>query len=133
MKYWRSMWLTPSLESGKTKLFRELKAGRPDRSVWLIALSESPGHLLDIYPGKTLRQKHYKKSEQIVIAAAGTKEEALRSVDDTGDGVYVFVITSDNRESVFADKNSIFNLMLPYASVEETEALLKTLPCNGMR
>lgn len=51
---------------------------------------------------------------------AGTKEEALRSVDDTGDGVYVFVITSDNRESVFADKNSIFNLMLPYASVDET-------------
>lgn len=76
MKYWRRMWLTPSLESGKTKLFREFKAGRPDKSVWLVALSESPGHILDIYPGKTLRQKYYKKSGQVVIAAAGSKEEA---------------------------------------------------------
>ncbi|MBR6405215.1 MAG: hypothetical protein IKS18_03370 [Lachnospiraceae bacterium] len=103
MKYWRSMWLTPSLESGKTKLFRELKAGRPDRSVWLIALSESPGHLLDIYPGKTLRQKHYKKSEQIVIAAAGTKEEAeelscsilyscyMQSGDFSADSIFALV------------------------------------------
>jgi len=76
MKYWRRMWVTPSLESGKAKLFRELKAGRPKKSVWLVALSESPGHLLDIYPGKALRQKYFRKSRQTVIAAAGTKEEA---------------------------------------------------------
>ena len=76
MKYWRRMWISPSLESGKTKLFRELKSGRLKTSVWLIALSESSGHLLDIYPGKALRQKYFRKSGQMVIGAAGTKEEA---------------------------------------------------------
>ncbi len=76
MKYWRRMWISPSLEAGKVRLFRKFKSGRPDRSVWLIALSESSGHLLDIIPGKALRQKYFRKSAQTVIGAAGTKEEA---------------------------------------------------------
>ena len=50
---------------------------------------------------------------------AGTEEVKMRAVTDTGDGVYVFVVTGDDRESLSSDK-SLLGLMLPYASIDET-------------
>ena len=76
MKYWRHMWISPSLQNDKAGLYRKIKRGKPDRSLWLIALSEDDTHLMDIYPWKTLCQKYYRKSQQIVIGAAKSKGEA---------------------------------------------------------
>ena len=77
MKYFRRMWISESLENERTRLYRQFRAGRPDKTVYLIAVSESPGHMLDIYSGKTLRQRYFRKSGQLVVGAAGTKDEAL--------------------------------------------------------
>ena len=76
MKYWRRMMLAPSLESERAALYRKFRRGRPVGSVWVIALPEDTTHLMDIYPYRTLLQKHYRRSGQLVIAAASSKEEA---------------------------------------------------------
>lgn len=46
----------------------------------------------------------------------GTKENAISGVEDSGNGIYYFVYDADN----VGDTSSVFNLMLPFGSVDNT-------------
>ena len=76
MKYWRRMWISPSLANEKANLYKILRRGKKGPELWLIALSEDDSHLMDIYPQRILLQRHYRKSPQVVIGAAKSRGEA---------------------------------------------------------
>lgn len=76
MRYFRYMWIGRSLDGRRTEVVRKLKAGTLPKSVYVLAVPESGTHVLDIYQGNVLKQKYFKKSQQIVIGIAGSYDEA---------------------------------------------------------
>lgn len=76
MKYFRYMWISSSLDDRRADLFKKLNENIVPEEVFLIGVPGEKTHLLNIYPGEILKKKYYKESDELVIGAAGTKEEA---------------------------------------------------------
>lgn len=76
MKVFRYMWTTSSLDYTRESLYEDLKNNSVKNAVYLLALPENDLHVMDIYPSKILKQRYFRKSDQWIIGAAATKEEA---------------------------------------------------------
>ena len=70
------MWTSSSLDYDRSSLYEDLKNNSVKNAVYLVALPENDFHVMDIYPSKILKQNFFKKSDQWIIGAASTKEEA---------------------------------------------------------
>ncbi len=76
MKYFRYMWIGSSLDEQRAELFRQLNENTAPEEIFLIGVPEEKTHLLNIYPGEILEKKYFRESGELVIGAAGSKEEA---------------------------------------------------------
>jgi hypothetical protein len=56
---------------------RKMKWGKQQFNIFAITLSPNEHDLLEIYPSNVLTQKHYRKSDLVVVGIAYGKEEAM--------------------------------------------------------
>ena len=77
MKYYRFLNISDQ-DAGDEAFMKGLQQGKPKRGTWLVVLTETPGHLIEIVsPG--LKEWRIKKKErsEIVIGAASSQEGAV--------------------------------------------------------
>ena len=70
------------------KLQADLNAGRTVPLVYLVTLARSKNNILEIIPGITLASRHARRRCRLIIAMAGSKQEAMELVRDIVDQVY---------------------------------------------
>lgn len=87
MRFCRELYLSPSIKDKRKKIIWKLKTGRPQPTLYVIALAKN-SDLLEIYHSGLLRQKYYKKKENspyIVGLAAGYGQAVALVADVLGD------------------------------------------------
>jgi len=77
MKLFRAMWLAESLDSERQKLIRRAEKGRFSSGVYAVALPEHGDDILEILPGIELNEPYYRRSQQMILGLAASKDEAV--------------------------------------------------------
>ncbi|MBO5033794.1 MAG: hypothetical protein J6D08_18305 [Lachnospiraceae bacterium] len=72
MRFYKGLYMSPSLEKKKKKVLWKLRTGRPQPSVYIIAMAGN-NDLLEIYHSGMLKQKYYKKKANApyIVGVAG--------------------------------------------------------------
>lgn len=73
MRFYKKLYISPSIRDKRRRIIWKLKTGRPQPMVYLIALAKN-NDLFEIYHSGMLKQRYYKKKENapyIVGIASG--------------------------------------------------------------
>jgi hypothetical protein len=89
MKWLRGLYLGEKAEAAKYKVFGRIRKNRFQLNTYLIALSDNPSNLLELFSANVLNQPYFKKKKNtkdlyIVGIAIGYKEglEVIRQIID---------------------------------------------------
>lgn len=88
MRYYRYLYLTEGLEKKKKRIIQKLEKKQFQINMYLILLSESAGHQLEIINSLLFQQKNYPAENYFVIGLAKSHEDALEIVEKITQEVY---------------------------------------------
>lgn len=90
LKWYRNLYLGDNARKAKYKTFGLIRKNRFTIDTYIIAISDNPDNILDIYSANMLKQPHFKNKsyrDKVVIGLAKGRNEALELVrcivDDT--------------------------------------------------
>ena len=87
MRFSRKLYISPSLDKKCGKVKWQLRTGRPQPAIYVIALARN-NDLLEIYHSAMLRQKYYKKKENapyivgIAVGYGGAVDLVMEIIQD---------------------------------------------------
>lgn len=91
MKWYRKLYMGDTARTQKYKMFGYIRKNRFSMNTYLIALSNHPDNLLDIFSANVLKQPHFKKKQtgdMYIVGLAKGRDEALEVVRQIIDDVY---------------------------------------------
>jgi hypothetical protein len=92
MKWLRGLYLGERAKKSKYKVFGRIRRNRFQLNTYLIALSDNPSNLLDLFSANLLNQPYYKKKKNTknlyIVGLAVGYDEGLEVVRQIIDDVY---------------------------------------------
>lgn len=79
-------------EPHKKTIVKKIKNNKVQLGIYVLALPVNNENVMDIYPAQVLMQKHFRKSNQLIVGIAKGRDEALElmmqmitdSINETG-------------------------------------------------
>ena len=89
MRFYRGLYISPSIEKKRNKIIWKLRTGRPQPTIYVIALAKNSDQL-EIYHSAMLKQKYYKKKNHApyIVGLAVGYWNAVALVADMFEDVY---------------------------------------------
>ena len=89
MRFYKKLYISPSLKKTRGKIVWKLRTGRPQQTIYIIALAKNRD-LLEIYHSGILKQKYYKKRKNtpFIVGIAEGYSGAVDLVMDMIQDVY---------------------------------------------
>lgn len=89
MRFYRGLYISPSIEKKRSKVIWKLRTGRPQPMIYVIALAKNSDQL-EIYHSAMLRQKYYRKKNHApyIVGLAVGYWNAVGLVADMFEDVY---------------------------------------------
>lgn len=76
MKWYNYLYIGEKAENNSDKIIEDIKHGKPQFDKYVLALPFNESDVLDIYPSNILVQKHFLKSDLVIVGIADGKKEA---------------------------------------------------------
>lgn len=76
MKWYNYLYIGEKAEKNSGKIIEDIKQGRIQFGKYVLALPFNESDVLDIYPSNILVQRHFLKSDMIIVGIADGREEA---------------------------------------------------------
>lgn len=76
MKWYNFLYIGEKAEENSKKIIQNIRKGKLQLNKYVLALPLNDSDVLDIYPSVVLTQKHYMKSDIIIIGIADGMDEA---------------------------------------------------------
>lgn len=78
MKWYKRLYVGKNAQLSKRSIIRNIRQGRFQLGVYVLALPANDENVLDIYPAYTLLQPYYRKKEIYIVGIAKGREEAMK-------------------------------------------------------
>lgn len=89
MRFCKRLYISPSIKDKQRKIMWKLRTGRPQPMIYVISLAKNDD-LLEIYHSGMLKQKYYRKKENMpyIIGLASGYGQAVSLVTDILEDVF---------------------------------------------
>ena len=89
MHFCKGLYISPSIKDKRKKIMWKLRTGRPQPMIYVISLAKN-SDLLEIYHSGMLKQKYYKKKENMpyIVGLAAGYEQAVSLVTEILEDVF---------------------------------------------
>lgn len=89
MRFCKRLYISPSIKDGQRKIMWKLRTGRPQPMIYVISLAKN-NDLFEIYHSGMLKQKYYKKKENMpyIVGLAFGYGQAVSLVTDILEDVF---------------------------------------------